>query len=188
MKAMPNPFRKKANGRPCFAVQIRVWGDDVSGNRSKQWNKHYIWCMTLAGLPKKMLNQEYFTQFISCSPHASALQQAYAICAAIKNSREGIMSYDSSLECKVMFFIDLFQELSDNPMLAEICSHIGLRGNMLCYCCWVGGTQDYKMTDVGYHSLFTVCVQQLDTITNFKCFDGTFADLAWKAPCCRRNS
>ncbi|KLO11010.1 hypothetical protein SCHPADRAFT_930212 [Schizopora paradoxa] len=151
---MMDKIRAKANGKPCFAIQIRVWGDDVSGNRSKQWNKHYIWCMTLAGLPKKLLNQEYFMQFISCSPHATALEQATAICNAIKKSRDRVIAYDSSLGREVMFFINLFQELSDNPMLAELCSHIGLRGNMLCYRCWVGGTQDYKTTDEGYHSLF----------------------------------
>ena len=81
---MPNPWRAKANGKPVYCLQVRVWQDDVSGNRSKQWNKHWIYCMTLARLPKTVLAQEYFTHFLSCSPFAKATEQAEAIKDAIE--------------------------------------------------------------------------------------------------------
>lgn len=67
-----------------YCVQLNLWQDDVSGNVSKQWNKHLMFCMTLAGIPKKLLAQEYFTRYISCSPHASALEMAKAFTDAMK--------------------------------------------------------------------------------------------------------
>lgn len=81
---MPNPWREKAKGKPVYCIQLRIWQDDVSGNVSKQWNKHWMYCMTLAGIPKKLLAQEYFTHYISCSPHASVLEQASALNEAIR--------------------------------------------------------------------------------------------------------
>ena len=83
---MPNPWRVKAKGRPVYCVQLNLWQDDVSGNVSKQWNKHYMLCMTLAGIPKKLLFQEYFTHFVTCSPNASALELAKAFIEAVKFS------------------------------------------------------------------------------------------------------
>ena len=81
---MPNPWRKKANGRPVYCVQLRLWQDDASGNRSKQWNKHWLVCVTHAGIPKRLQAQEYFTRFYSCSPHASVLEQGGAFVQEIK--------------------------------------------------------------------------------------------------------
>lgn len=81
---MPNPWRAKSKGLPVYCVQLRLWQDDVSGNVSKQWNKHWMYCMTHAGIPKKLLAQEYFMNFISCSSNATVLEQASAIVNAIK--------------------------------------------------------------------------------------------------------
>lgn len=78
------PKCRKAKGKPVYCIQLRIWQDDVSGNVSKQWNKHWMYCMTLAGIPKKLLAQEYFTHYISCSPHASVLEQASALNEAIR--------------------------------------------------------------------------------------------------------
>ena len=49
-----------------------------------------------------------------------------------------------------------FQLSGDNPMLAELCSHIGLNSNMFCYRCMVGGTQEHKRSEAGYEELFSV--------------------------------
>ncbi|KAJ7875206.1 hypothetical protein B0H13DRAFT_2236125 [Mycena leptocephala] len=58
---IPNRFRSIDNGEDLFTVWVPVWADDVSGARSKQYQKH--------------LNQEYFVRFVSTSPHAGALEQ-----------------------------------------------------------------------------------------------------------------
>lgn len=81
---MPNPWRDKAGGRPVYCIQLNLWQDDVSGNVSKQWNKHLLFCMTMAGLPKKLLAQEYFTRYIACSPNATALEITKSFTDALK--------------------------------------------------------------------------------------------------------
>lgn len=55
-----------------------------------------------------------------------------------------------------MFFLNLLYESGDNPMICEICSHIGLRGNKFCPRCNAGGDKKSKMSDAGYDSLFYV--------------------------------
>lgn len=173
---MPHPWRIKSEGRPVFCVQLCIWQDDVSGNVSKQWNKHWIFCMTQAGIPKKLLAQEYFTHYICCSPEASVLEQAKAIINAIKYAfklffaywvfkltliqrdsiKDGIIAFDSELDEEVMFFLNILFESGDNPMICEICLHIGLRGNKFCPRCNVGGDKKHKVSDSGYESLFHV--------------------------------
>jgi hypothetical protein len=41
-------------------------------------------------------------------------------------------------------------------MQAEECSHGGLTCNIFCRTCHVGGTKEFKQSDVGYRSVFTV--------------------------------
>ncbi len=50
---------------------------------------------------------------------------------------------------------------ADNPMLCELCSHIGLKGNFFSPRCLVGGTQAEKATDEGFDALFHVNVNSL---------------------------
>jgi len=68
---MPNPWRAKANGRMVYCVPVIVFMDDVSGNISKQWNKHYVVYLSNANLPRTMLEKEFCVRFVSSSPHAT---------------------------------------------------------------------------------------------------------------------
>jgi hypothetical protein len=45
---------------------------------------------------------------------------------------------------------------ADNPMQAEECSSTGLRSNIFCRTCKVGGSNEHKLSDDGYSQLFQV--------------------------------
>ncbi|KAJ7671105.1 hypothetical protein B0H14DRAFT_3178540 [Mycena olivaceomarginata] len=141
---MPNPKRVAAAGRPMYSSFINYFSDDVSGNRSKSWNKHWNGYMTHQNLPREILQQEFHVHFVSTSPNASVAEQFVEFKAAFKMSREG----------STCFSIYVDTGLSDNPMQSEICGHIGGKGNCYCRKCKVGGTQKDKATNDGYHTLF----------------------------------
>lgn len=75
LHAMPHPVRSIANGRPAFCIRLLPWADDVSGNRSKQYNAHMNIYFSNANIPHRIRAQEFFVRFASTSPDASALDQ-----------------------------------------------------------------------------------------------------------------
>lgn len=79
-----NPLRAIANGRRMYTSYIKAWGDDVSGNRSKQYNEHTNIYIAHANLPHKKLSQEYFVRFCSTSPTAGAGAQFDAMMASLR--------------------------------------------------------------------------------------------------------
>jgi hypothetical protein len=58
---------------------IKIWGDDVSGARSKQYNLHNNIYIAHSNLPGHLLQKEYFVKFCSTSPNAGILEQFAAV-------------------------------------------------------------------------------------------------------------
>ncbi|KAI9463504.1 hypothetical protein HD554DRAFT_2124595 [Boletus coccyginus] len=151
----PNPWRKKSGGRMVYAVPLIIFMDDVSGNISKQWNKHFVIYMSNANLPREMLEREFFVRFVASSPHASPMELMYAMKQSIsKASTSGIVAWDCRDQEEVMLAPYGLFLAGDNPMQAEECSQAGLGSNHYCRTCLVGGTKEYKGSDIGYCSLF----------------------------------
>lgn len=172
---MPNPLRAKANGRLVLTVPLIIFMDDVSGNVSKQWNKHHAVYMSNASMPREMLEKEFCVRFVSSSPHASPMELIGAVMESVRfvlamvseytcfadvsvrgAASEGIIAWDCKYEDEVMFIPYPLFEAGDNPMQAEECSQGGLRCNYFCRTCKVGGTMAEKQSDEGYLKLFEV--------------------------------
>lgn len=62
---------------------IKLWGDDVSGNRSKQYNAHTNVYFTHGNLPHQKLAQQYHVKFSSTSQFATSGEQFDAAIADI---------------------------------------------------------------------------------------------------------
>ena len=78
-----NPLRAVAKGRRMYTSFVKAWGDDVSGNRSKQYNEHTNIYLAHANLPHSKLSQEYFVRFCSTSPTAGAGAQFDALVQSV---------------------------------------------------------------------------------------------------------
>lgn len=155
--SMPHPVRKVAKGRPTFTLGMMAWADDVSGNRTKQYNAHTNVYVANINLPHKKLQQEYFIRFCSTSQDASALEQLDAMGKDIGKDKWHL-AYDCLLEREVLIRVISRLKPADNPQQSELCSHIGVRGNSYCRRCKVGGTAAHVESDSGYEQLFSVSV------------------------------
>ncbi|KAH9925298.1 uncharacterized protein B0H18DRAFT_933788 [Fomitopsis serialis] len=147
-----NPLREFSKGRRMYTSFVKAWGDDVSGNRSKQYNEHTNIYFAHANLPHAKLSQEYFVQFASTSPTASAVDQFGAL---MKDTEEWHLVYDCDLGEEIMIRIVPLLFPADNPQQSELCSHIGLKGNSWCRKCTLGGTDRERETDEVYHQHFS---------------------------------
>ncbi|KAJ7924239.1 hypothetical protein B0H13DRAFT_2230060 [Mycena leptocephala] len=151
---MPNPLRSIAKGDPFYTILVDYFSDDVSGNRSKSWNKHWNAYMTNRSLPRQLLQHEFYVHFVSTSQHASIPEQFGEFQKIIKYVRLTIAITPGStwFSC---YQIIVNSDPSDNPMQAEICSCMGAAANYPCRKCKVGGNKEDKATDEGYHAMFS---------------------------------
>lgn len=69
-----NRWRTLACGRRVVAFPIWLYCDDTSGNLSKKWNKHNSFLFTPAGLPRRLVHQEYNVHFLATSNLAPPLE------------------------------------------------------------------------------------------------------------------
>ncbi|EJD36693.1 hypothetical protein AURDEDRAFT_73929, partial [Auricularia subglabra TFB-10046 SS5] len=131
--AMPNPLREVADGDELFTVFVNLWADDVSGNVSKQYNKHINIYVSNMGLPAALLQQEYFVRFVSTSPNATAPEQFSAIKEHILDTHKAPRQCYNAVSRRTCKFRIVAQALpGDNPQQSENCSHAG--GMSTCHC------------------------------------------------------
>ncbi|KAI9445690.1 hypothetical protein BJY52DRAFT_1372194 [Lactarius psammicola] len=162
-----HPVRKIANGCPVFTVRAIVWADDVSGNRTKQYNAHLNVYIASANLPHRLRSQEYFVRFCSTSPVAGSAEQFVALEKDLQRGKYH-PAYHSELGHTILFNIISYILPADNPQQALNCSHGGLKMNYFCCYDMAGGTAKEKETDERYHALFSPdCPREVeDTVSH----------------------
>lgn len=175
---MPHPMRAKAKGRMVYAVPLIIFMDDVSGNISKQWNKHHVIYMSNGNLPREMVDKEFCVRFVTSSPHASPMELMSAMKESIRYyefvqpsrhsfaltvspsasaaADSGVPAWDCKDQEEVLLCPYALLLAGDNPMQAEESSHAGLACNYFCRTCKVGGTKESKQSLHGFNALFQV--------------------------------
>ncbi|KAJ7649282.1 hypothetical protein B0H17DRAFT_1270814 [Mycena rosella] len=127
----PHPIRETAQGRPVFVLRIMPWADDVSGNKSKQYNAHMNMYIANINIPHRLLAQEYFVRFCSTSPHASSLELFDALSSDCKQV-DWTEAYDCQLQREILFRVRAHLLPADNPQQAESASTSGSSSTYWC--------------------------------------------------------
>ena len=70
-----NHWKKTSGGLKVQVIPLVLFSDDVSGNKSKKWNKFDVWAMLLAGLPRSTNCNLENIHFISASNLVDCLGQ-----------------------------------------------------------------------------------------------------------------
>ncbi|KAJ7230962.1 hypothetical protein B0H12DRAFT_1029729 [Mycena haematopus] len=150
---MPNEMRKLVGeDEDLFVIMASPWADDVSGNKSKQYNKHMNMYTGNGCLPGRLLQQEYHVHYISTSPNASSAEQFSAFRDHVKATEtEPVRCYNAATNRMCRFIIRTPGLPADNPQQSEEASHIGGNSNFPCRKCQWGGTQIEKETEHIYH-------------------------------------
>ncbi|THU77100.1 hypothetical protein K435DRAFT_812755 [Dendrothele bispora CBS 962.96] len=132
---MPNKYRKIAGGDPLYTSFIDHFGDDVSGNRSKSWNKHNNSYITHRNLPRKLLQQEFHIHLVSTSQHATITEQYHDIKKVLNKTHTDPVCVEDENGFSTRF------------MLRSA-------GNHPCCKCDAGETEVEKSSDLGFHAMF----------------------------------
>ncbi|KAI0313488.1 hypothetical protein OF83DRAFT_1165574 [Amylostereum chailletii] len=152
---MPNAWRAKAGDHLVKSVPLIVFMDDVSGNITRQWNKHHVIYTLNAWLPREMLGKEWAIRYVTSSPNLAPMELMDSFRQSVKDACEdGIITWDCKEREEIMLLPSTCFFAGDNPMQAEECSQAGLACNMFCQTCEVGGTKKFKASDEGYRTIF----------------------------------
>ncbi|KAJ6615575.1 hypothetical protein B0H10DRAFT_2164804 [Mycena sp. CBHHK59/15] len=149
-------------GDDLYVIMVPIWADDVSGNKSKQYNKHINMYLANSNLPGQLLQQEYFVRFFSTSPHATSPEQFSAIEEQIQSMHtKPIRCYNAETKRNCQAILRLPSLPADNPQQSEEASHMGGNANCGCRRCKAGGPHEVTESDEGYHAMHYAGVPRL---------------------------
>ncbi|KAJ7333486.1 hypothetical protein DFH08DRAFT_925944 [Mycena albidolilacea] len=152
--AMPNSMcNLVGDDEDLFVLMVSPWADDISGNRSKQYNKHMNMCTGNGCLPGCLLQQEFHIHYVSTSPHASSAEQFATFRDHVKSMEtKPVKCFNAATKRKCRFIIRTPGLTGDNPQQSEEASHMGGNAKFPCRKCGWGGTKKEKETVEHYHS------------------------------------
>ncbi|KAK7461424.1 hypothetical protein VKT23_008602 [Stygiomarasmius scandens] len=111
---MPNPkCALVGKDEDLYVVMIPMWANDVLGNKSKQYNKHINLYTQNSNLPARLLQQEYFVNFVLTSPHASAPEQFAEIRKIVNRANEILEAHPTTSENELV--TELSERLNEQP-------------------------------------------------------------------------
>ncbi|KAL9940827.1 hypothetical protein V8E36_000315 [Tilletia maclaganii] len=146
-KAVLHPTRAIAKGRAVYSVPLYVFIDDLSGNRSKRWNKHLACYFQSAAVEAKNLGADATTHLFAASDKASAQELSEALSRMLHQC--GVVCWDSQRNDSVLVYAHVAAIVADNPMAAELASNIGMNGSFPCRSCEAGGSVNERSTPEG---------------------------------------
>ncbi|KAJ7487204.1 ASST-domain-containing protein [Mycena galericulata] len=151
---MPNKMRELVDDdEDLVVVMVTPWADDVSGNKSKQYNKHMNMYAQNSSLPGRLLQQEFHVHYVSASPHASSAEQFTAFRDQVKSTEtEPVHCFNAHTKRKCRIILRTPGLPADNPQQSEEACHMGSNANYPCRKCHWGGTKKDKETDQVYHA------------------------------------
>ncbi|KAH9044117.1 hypothetical protein EDB83DRAFT_2507524 [Lactarius deliciosus] len=129
-----NRWRVLAGGARVYSFPIWLYCDDVSGNQSKRWNKHYSFLFSAAGLPRTLFQHEYNVHFLCTSNMLDGIVSQLEVAWDT-----GVWAWDCVHEDHVLVIPFVAALLGDNPMQSEFACHVGPGGKMICRVCQVKG-------------------------------------------------
>ncbi|KAJ3992124.1 hypothetical protein F5050DRAFT_1580171, partial [Lentinula boryana] len=164
--AMPNKYREIDKDEDHFVVWMPVWADDVSGARSKQYQKHVNVYMCNGSLPGKLVQQEYHVIFVGSSPQVSATEMLGSVMKQVESTHANpARCYNAATGHFCRFRLQVPYLPADNPQQSEECSHIGHLGSYPCRICHVGGPYTEKESNEGYEAFYNVGTPRSSTET-----------------------
>ncbi|KAL9939074.1 hypothetical protein V8E36_001887 [Tilletia maclaganii] len=151
-----NPLRQISQGRMVYSIPLYIFMDDLSGNRSKRWNKHLACYVQSAAIEATSLGVDATIRVFAVSDKASAQEISEALVKQLTDlHKQGTICWDSQRQENVIVFAHIGVMIADNPMAAELASNIGMNGNYACRSCEAGGTTAERSTAAGMSSLTT---------------------------------
>ncbi|KAJ6485284.1 hypothetical protein DFH09DRAFT_1252871 [Mycena vulgaris] len=133
-----------------YSIPLAIFIDDVSGNKSKQWSKHFSCHMSNGALPRTKLDNELHVRFVAPSLFASPLEIMQSVRSSIEEAfSEHVVAWDCEAKEEVLLRPYGLLFAGDNSMQAELCSCTDLNTNFFCQTCQAGGTREWKQSNEG---------------------------------------
>ena len=132
-----NAIKVKAKGNPVLILPLIIYSDDLSGNRTKKWNKFDCITFLLAGLSKEMNTDRNNIHLICTSNKVTALEMLRPIVDELKILEDGVFLYDAHWKEEVYVIAPVFMLICDNPRASEFLGHMTGNPKKFCHFCLV---------------------------------------------------